>query len=46
MSVLAKSEEADINHIIFAIALQASEEDLGLGGTPSIIEDSTKIRMD
>ena len=42
MAVLAKSEESDINHILFAIALQVAEDELGLETTPPIIEEFKK----
>ncbi|MEY8199153.1 MAG: BREX-1 system phosphatase PglZ type A [Colwellia sp.] len=45
MAVLAKAEEADINHILFALARQAADDDLGLEGTPLIIEDIKKFGL-
>ncbi|MGO3346435.1 MAG: BREX-1 system phosphatase PglZ type A [Marinomonas sp.] len=45
MAVLAKAEEADINHILFAIAFQAAEDDLGLESTPPIVDDFLKFNL-
>jgi uncharacterized protein (TIGR02687 family) len=45
MAVLAKSEEADINHILFSIAFQATEDDLGLESMPPIIDDFLKFGL-
>lgn len=43
MAVLAKAEETDINHILFAIARQTADDDLGLETTPPIIDDIKKF---
>lgn len=45
MAVLAKAEEADINHIIFAMALQAAEDDLGLESMPPMVDDFLKFGL-
>lgn len=45
MAVLAKAEEADMNHILFAIARQAADDDLGLDTTPPIVDDIRKFGL-
>ena len=45
MAVLAKAEETDINHIIFALALQAAEDDLGLESMPPMVDDFLKFGL-
>lgn len=45
IAVLAKSEEADINHILFAIARQTADDELGLETTPPIIDDIKKFGL-
>ncbi|ATX77099.1 BREX-1 system phosphatase PglZ type A [Reinekea forsetii] len=45
MAVLAKADEADLNHILFAIARQTTDEDLGLEQTPGIIEEFLKFGL-
>ncbi len=45
MAVLAKADEANINHILFAIARQTADEELGLETTPGIIDDFNKYGL-
>lgn len=45
MTVLAKAEESDLNHILFAIARQTADDELGLEATPSIIDDFKKFGL-
>ena len=45
MTVLAKAEDADIKHILFAIALQTADDDVGLEGVPAILEDFNKYGL-
>ncbi|MFT6909629.1 MAG: hypothetical protein ACJAS1_006352, partial [Oleiphilaceae bacterium] len=45
MTVLAKADEPDINHILFAIARQTADEELGLETTPGIIDDFNKYGL-
>jgi uncharacterized protein (TIGR02687 family) len=45
IAVLAKAEEADINHILFALARQTADDDLGLEATPPIIDDIRKFGL-
>lgn len=45
MAVLAKSDEADINHILFSIARQTVDDGLGLEVAPAIIEDFNKFGL-
>jgi uncharacterized protein (TIGR02687 family) len=45
MTVLAKADEADLNHIIFAIARQTADDELGLETTPGIIDDFHKFGL-
>ena len=45
IAVLAKAEEADINHILFALARQMADDDLGLEATPPIIDDIKKFGL-
>jgi uncharacterized protein (TIGR02687 family) len=45
IAVLVKAEEADINHILFALARQTADDDLGLEATPPIIDDIRKFGL-
>jgi len=45
IAVLAKADEADINHILFSIARQTADDDLGLEVTPGIIADIEKFGL-
>ena len=45
MTVIAKADESDINHILFSLARQAADDDLGLEVTPAIIEDFQKFGL-
>jgi uncharacterized protein (TIGR02687 family) len=45
IAILAKAEEADINHILFALARQMADDDLGLEATPPIIDDIKKFGL-
>jgi len=45
IAVLAKSEEIDINHILFALARQAADDDLGLEATLCIFDDMKKFGL-
>ena len=45
MTVIAKADDCDINHILFSLARQTVDDDLGLEETPAIIKDFKKFGL-